>query len=158
MVLFLLWLSVFYRVKTFSALYSQLSFLCHYFVFYFSGTLVIVTNIMSRSWQTVSPQIWNGLLITWTCVVSECVINANTCVPNEDSDQPGLMPRLIWVFIGRILLVLSWGCSNNIFASAYCILRLWIQLVCLSDNEERETTFVTFCSLSCVSSPIWKGV
>ena len=31
----------------------------------------------------------------------------------EDSDQTGLMPRLIWVFAGRtvILLVLSWGSS-----------------------------------------------
>ena len=33
----------------------------------------------------------------------------------EDSDQTGRMPRLIWVFAGRtvILLVLSWGGSND---------------------------------------------
>ena len=33
---------------------------------------------------------------------------------SEDSDQTGQMPRLIWVFAGRtvILLVLSWGGSN----------------------------------------------
>ena len=33
---------------------------------------------------------------------------------NKDSDQTGRMPRLIWVFAGRtvILLVLSWGGSN----------------------------------------------
>ena len=33
---------------------------------------------------------------------------------SEDSDQTGQMPRLIWVFVGRtvILLVLSWGGSN----------------------------------------------
>ena len=33
---------------------------------------------------------------------------------SEDSDQTGRMPRLIWVFAGRtvILLVLSWGGSN----------------------------------------------
>ena len=32
---------------------------------------------------------------------------------SEDSDQTGRMPRLIWVFAGRtlILLVLSWGGS-----------------------------------------------
>ena len=41
-----------------------------------------------------------------------------TSVPyedNEDSDQTGRMPRLIWVFTGRTatLLVLSWGGSNN---------------------------------------------
>ena len=35
-------------------------------------------------------------------------------VDSEDSDQIGQMPRLIWVFAGRtlILLVLSWGGSN----------------------------------------------
>ena len=34
---------------------------------------------------------------------------------SEDSDQTGRMPRLIWVFAGRtvILSVLSWGSSNN---------------------------------------------
>ena len=34
-------------------------------------------------------------------------------VDSEDSDQTGRMPRLIWVFAGRtvILLVLSWGGS-----------------------------------------------
>ena len=34
---------------------------------------------------------------------------------SEDSDQTGRMPRLIWVFTGRIvtLLVLSWGGSNR---------------------------------------------
>ena len=34
---------------------------------------------------------------------------------SEDSDQTGRMPRLIWVFVGRIviLLVLSWGSSNS---------------------------------------------
>ena len=35
-------------------------------------------------------------------------------VHSEDSDQTGRMPRVIWVFAGRtvILLVLSWGGSN----------------------------------------------
>ena len=33
---------------------------------------------------------------------------------SEDSDQTGRMPRLIWVFAGRtvIVLILSWGGSN----------------------------------------------
>ena len=37
----------------------------------------------------------------------------------EDSDQTGRMPRLIWVFAGRtvILLVLSWG---GLFVSSLC--------------------------------------
>ena len=38
---------------------------------------------------------------------------ATQWVHSEDSDQTGRMPRLIWVFAGRtvILLVLSWGGS-----------------------------------------------
>ena len=37
-------------------------------------------------------------------------------VDSEDSDQTGPMPRLIWVFAGRtvILLVLSWGGSFSL--------------------------------------------
>ena len=36
---------------------------------------------------------------------------------SEDSDQTGRMPRLIWVFAGClvILLVLSRGCSNDVY-------------------------------------------
>ena len=45
---------------------------------------------------------------------------------SEDSDQTGRMPRLIWVFAGRtvILLVLSWGGSNLntlFFVSTKCL-------------------------------------
>ena len=67
----------------------------------------------------------------------------------EDSDQTGRMPRLIWVFAGRtlILLVLSWGGSctgslgNNliVFTNYYferflvCSVRgNWHQCCCLS--------------------------
>ena len=44
----------------------------------------------------------------------------NECAPSVDSDQPGPMPRLIWVFAGRTLtlLVLSWRGSNT--AAALC--------------------------------------
>ena len=40
---------------------------------------------------------------------------------SEDSDQTGRMPRLIWVFAERtvILLVLSWGVSNGSFRAAH---------------------------------------
>ena len=49
---------------------------------------------------------------------------------SEDSDQTGRMPRLIWVFAGRtvIILVLSWGSSYNFviywvsFLFLYCFL------------------------------------
>ena len=50
---------------------------------------------------------------------------------SEDSDQTGRMPRLIWVFAGRtvILLVLSWGgsilklsiCRENIEEMSLCV-------------------------------------
>ena len=42
-------------------------------------------------------------------------------VHSEDSDQSRRMPRLIWVFAGRtvILLVLSWGGS---YANEYCLI------------------------------------
>ena len=51
---------------------------------------------------------------------------------SEDSYQTGPMPRLIWVFAGRtvILLVLSW-CGSNIgtiksfYHSVYCLQRIW---------------------------------
>ena len=41
---------------------------------------------------------------------------ATHCAHNEDSDQTGRMPRLIWVFAGRtvILLVLSWDGSFTV--------------------------------------------
>ena len=49
-------------------------------------------------------------------------------VHSEDSDQPGRMPRLIWVFAARtvILLVLSWGGSyvpENYLANRSCLRR-----------------------------------
>ena len=43
---------------------------------------------------------------------------------SEDSDQTGRMPRLIWVFAGRIttLLILSWGGS---FAKVIISVSTW---------------------------------
>ena len=40
---------------------------------------------------------------------------------SEDSDQTGRMPRLIWVFAGRtvILFVLSWGGSFTLYWQVY---------------------------------------
>ena len=54
--------------------------------------------------------IWSeSLLSAWRKLRSL----ATHWVHSEDSDQTGRMPRLIWVFAGRtvILLVLSWGGS-----------------------------------------------
>ena len=43
---------------------------------------------------------------------------------SKDSDQTGRMPRLIWVFAGRtvILLVLSWGGSFYIDCNAKLVI------------------------------------
>ena len=48
---------------------------------------------------------------TWSCPHEESL--ATHWTHSEDSDQTGRMPRLIWVFAGRtvLLFVLSWGCS-----------------------------------------------
>ena len=45
-------------------------------------------------------------------------------VDSKDSDQTGRMPKLIWVFAGRavILLVLSWGGSNDPAEAGYLLL------------------------------------
>ena len=49
-------------------------------------------------------------------------------VHSEDSDQTGQMPRLIWVFAGRsvILLVLSWGGSHAI--SYKPVISVWLTI------------------------------
>ena len=56
----------------------------------------------------------------------------NECAHSEDSDQTGRMPRLIWVFAGRIttLLVLSCRGSNWDAWNNYCNLtNIWTVLV-----------------------------
>ena len=34
-------------------------------------------------------------------------------MPSEDSDQPGRMPRLIWVFVGHTLILLVLSCCGS---------------------------------------------
>ena len=53
---------------------------------------------------------------------------------SEDSDQTGRMPRLIWVFVDRtvVLLVLSWGVSNEDCSIAALILA-WRQCLRAAD-------------------------
>ena len=59
-------------------------------------------------------------------------------VHSEDSDQTGQMPRLIWVFAGRtlILLVLSWCGSNESSHEimALFILRKFILQTCMRSH------------------------
>ena len=69
--------------------------------------------------MTVRPQIrpvWSeSSLSAWRKLGSLATYWAHS----EDSDQTGRMPRLIWVFAGRtvILLVLSWGGSFSEYSS-----------------------------------------
>ena len=58
-------------------------------------------------------QINLGICPVWS-IFAVCMKKAWVRVHSEGSDQTGRMPRLIWVFAGRIviLLVLSWGSSN----------------------------------------------
>ena len=71
--------------------------------------------IWAATWQNqqndcVPSPVWSeSSLYAWRKLVSLATHQAHS----EDSDQTGRMPRLIWVFAGRtvILLVLSGGCS-----------------------------------------------
>ena len=70
-------------------------------------------------------------------------------VHSEDSDQTGRMPRLIWVFAGRtvILLVLSCRGSNHDFTNKLAAVSAWISeleaALCLGGGEG-----VVSCQLS----------
>ena len=67
----------------------------------------------AKTWINLGIRpVWSeSLLFAWRKLGSL----ATHWVHSEDSDQTGQMPRLIWVFAGRtvILLVLSWGGSIN---------------------------------------------
>ena len=56
---------------------------------------------------------------------------------SEDSDQTGWMPRLIWVFAGRtvILLVLSWGGSFFTYLDVRTSISISADLRLSSDRE-----------------------
>ena len=44
---------------------------------------------------------------------------------NEDSDQTGRMPRLIWVFAGHTLILLVLSCRGSIFLK-FCPILIWL--------------------------------
>ena len=87
---------------------------------------VCVKSIWAASWQNQQndcapseTQISLGIRLVWSesSLSAQWVAKDPSCLhaDSEDSDQTGLMPRLIWVFAGRTatLLVLSWGGSND---------------------------------------------
>ena len=65
---------------------------------------------------------------------------ATQWVHNEDSDQTGWMPRLIWVFAGHtvILLVLSWGSSFYNLVSKIAIFLTISQVGITMSNESSD--------------------
>ena len=56
---------------------------------------------------------------------------------SEDSDQTGSMPRLIWVFTGRtvILFVLSWGGSYDVDTTRTHHIKKSVWLCCLRKHR-----------------------
>ena len=57
------------------------------------------------------------------CVLSGYLSTQAFFMRSEDSDQTGRIPRLIWVFAGRtvILFVLTWGGSNCLLSPSCCL-------------------------------------
>ena len=96
---------------------------------------------------------------------------------SEDSDQTGRMPRLIWVYAGRkvILLVLSWGGSFKHWVEWYsvwkgCLSERWTAnaqiSLCLTavsmepychKNMELEKTSKKIYSLAIMNGCMWAG-
>ena len=62
---------------------------------------------------------------------------------SKDFDQTGKMPRLIWVFAGRtvILLVLSWGGSFFLVLFSSCF---WLIVCCYWDQTGLDVWFSLF--------------
>ena len=90
-------------------------------------TLFLLISLWTASWQNQQngmcpsensdqpghpPSLIRSSLSAWRKLRSL----ATHWMCNEDSDQTGRMPRLIWVFTGHtvILLVLSWGGSYSV--------------------------------------------
>ena len=72
-------------------------------------------------------------------------------VHSKDSDQTGRMPRLIWVFAGRtvILLFLTWGGSNVSFNNKLTTSTLCILLSCDLCNFREYVLFSAFTKAPC---------
>ena len=68
---------------------------------------------------------------------------------SEDSDQTGRMPRLIWVFAGCTLLVLSWGGPNHGTKTLFTFLRLITCIFFFIYNSMEENLLIQCCVLYC---------
>ena len=65
---------------------------------------------------------------------------------SEDSDQTGWMPRLIWVFAGRTLILLVLSCDYHCHMSKFCIMIRYLFFLFLSFNDHFQYTCLHFDS------------
>ena len=63
---------------------------------------------------------------------------------SKGSDQTGRMPRLIWVFAGRTLILLVLSCRGSYYFTAFDICRLAYSTFCMFPNIK---TFSKFSNL-----------
>ena len=59
---------------------------------------------------------------------------------SEDSDQTVRMPRLIWVFVGRIAILLVLSCRGSIIRSVYWT--KWVRYASTCDPDRRFSKYV----------------
>ena len=71
------------------------------------------------------------------CAPSEDSDQTGTCAPSEDSDQTGRMPRLIWVFAGRTVILLVLSCRGSFKVTPLKI--LWYDEGNSAGDRERNT-------------------
>ena len=72
---------------------------------------VTVRPVMTQISLGIRPVWSESLLSAWKNIGSLATHWAHS----EDSDQTGQMPRLIWVFIGRTLVLLVLSCCSSYF-------------------------------------------
>ena len=65
------------------------------------------------------------------------------CVPSEDSDQPGQMPRLICLCFGQCHFVGFLSCAGSYFSMETYF--LGIHLKCLIEALLKSSTTYVFC-------------
>ena len=95
-----------------------------------------MTKPTKRHVRPVKTQISIGIRPVWSESPLSAWIKLGSTATHwehsEDTDQTGRIPRLIWVFAGRtvILLVLSWSGSNKYSGSSHIIKpSLWFTFV-----------------------------
>ena len=71
-------------------------------------------------------------------------------VDSKDSDETGRIPRLIWVFAGRtvILLVLSWG-GSYVFAISFPVRLQFRDKNCQTEHLEQSKRKWLWCAICC---------